>query len=178
MTVIDLALLIVRVILGVIFIVHGGQKVFGWFDGPGVKGMSHWLGSMGVAHPALLAWIASLSEFGGGVLVLVGLLTPLAAAVIVSTMVVAILLVHAKNGFLITKSGYEFNLSLIGLALMLMLAGAGTISIDQLLGLAVSLDQLPLWAIIALALIPFGGIISTELSRRLKSTSPVGVEQQ
>ena len=178
MTAIDLALLIVRVVLGVIFIIHGGQKLFGWYGGPGMKGMTQWLGSMGVAHPTLFAGMATLSEFGGGLLVLVGLLTPLAAAFIVSTMVVAIVFAHAKNGFLNSNHGYEFNLSLIALALALMLSGAGTISLDRLLGLAMPLDQLPLWAIVVLVLIPFGGIISTELSRRVKGTLQVGVEQQ
>jgi putative oxidoreductase len=147
MSAIDLALLIIRVVLGVIFIIHGGQKLFGWYEGPGVKGMSYWLGSFGVAHPGLLAWVATLSEFVGGLLALVGLLTPLAAAVIASTMVVAIVLVHGKSGFLNSKNGYEFNLSLIALALALMLGGAGTFSVDYLLGLAIPLEQLPLWAI-------------------------------
>ena len=177
MTMIDLALLIVRVVLGVIFIIHGGQKLFGWYGGPGMKGMTQWLGAMGVAHPVLLAWLAALSEFGGGLLVLVGLLTPLAAAFIVSTMGVAIVFVHAKNGFLSSKNGYEFNLSLIALGLALLLNGAGSVSMDQLLGLAMPLDQWPLWAIIGLMFIPFGGIIATELSRRVKGTPQVSVEQ-
>jgi putative oxidoreductase len=178
MDIVDLALLIIRVVLGVTFIIHGGQKLFGWYEGPGVKGMTYWLGSFGVAHPALLAWMATLSEFVGGLLVLVGLLTPLAAAVIISTMVVAIVLVHGKNGFLSSNKGYEFNLNLIALALALMLGGAGNLSVDQLLGLAMPLDQLPLWAIIGLILIPFGGLISIELSRWVQGTPQVSVEQQ
>jgi putative oxidoreductase len=177
MDMLDLALLIIRVILGVIFIIHGSHKLFGWYGGPGVKGMTYWLGTFGVAHPGLLAWMATLSEFVGGLLVLVGLLTPLAAAIIASTMVVAIVLVHGKNGFLASNQGYEFNLSLIALALALMLSGAGTLSVDQLLGLALPLNQLPLWAIIGLSLIPFGGLISIELLRWVKGTPQVSVEQ-
>ena len=178
MSMLDLALLIIRVVLGVVFIIHGGHKLFGWYGGPGVKGMAYWLNSFGVAHPTLLAWMATLSEFVGGLLVLVGLLTPLAAAIIVSTMVVAIVLVHGKNGFLASNQGYEFNLSLIALALALMLGGAGTLSVDQLLGLAMPMDQMPLWAIVGLALIPFGGLISIELSRWAKGAPQVSVEQQ
>lgn len=174
----DLALLIIRVVLGVTFIIHGGQKLFGWFEGPGVKGMAYWLGSFGVAHPGLLAWTATLSEFVGGLLVLVGLLTPLATALIASTMVVAMALVHWKNGFLASNQGYEFNLSLLAMALALMLTGAGTFSVDQLLGLAMPLDQLPLWAIIGLVLTIFGGLVSTELSRWVKGAPQVSVEQQ
>jgi uncharacterized membrane protein YphA (DoxX/SURF4 family) len=71
--------------------------------------MAYWLGSFGVAHPVLLAWMATLGEFVGGLLVLVGLLTPLAAAIIASTMVVAIVLVHGKSGFLNSKTGRGRN---------------------------------------------------------------------
>jgi putative oxidoreductase len=164
MTMIDLALLIVRIVLGVIFILHGGQKLFGWYGGPGMKGFTGWMSSSGI--PPFLALLAAFSEFGGGLLILFGLLTPLAAALIISGMMVAIAEVHAKSGFFNTEGGYEFNLSLITLALVLLLTGAGAISVDALLGLAMPLDQLPLWVVVVLVLIPFGGILLVELTRQ------------
>src|SRR5579864_2723999 len=139
MTAIDLGLLVMRVVLGVTFMAHGSQKAFGWFGGSGMKGVTEMLRKLGVAHPGLLAWMAALSEFGGGLLVLLGLLTPLAAGLIVSAMVVAIATVHAKNGFFSSNRGYEFNLSLIALGVALMLMGAGAISIDRVLGIALPL---------------------------------------
>lgn len=172
MTIFDLALLIVRVVLGVTFILHGGQKLFGWLGGPGMNGFTGMMGKSGV--PPFLAWLAAICEFGGGLLILLGLVTPLAAALIISTQIVAIAEVHAKNGFFNTERGYEFNLSLITLALVLMLTGAGAISVDATLSLARPLDQLPLWVVLLLVLISFGGIVSVELARRTRPEVQAG----
>ncbi len=169
MTTIDLALLVLRVVLGLTFILHGGQKLFGWFGGQGIKGTTGLMNHLGVAHPGLLGWLAALSEFGGGALVLIGLFTPLSAALIASTMVVAIATVHGKNGFFSTNHGYEYNLSLLALSVALMLTGAGSISVDKLLGIAYQLDQLPAWAIVVLVLVTFGGILTTEFSKWVKT---------
>ncbi len=163
----SLALLIVRLVLGVIFIYHGSQKVFGWFGGSGVAGLTRSLTNQGSAFPALLAWMAALSEFLGGIFVLVGLLTPFAAAFIISAMLVAIVSVHFKKGFANSKGGYEFNLSLIALALVLVLLGAGLYSIDALIGIAQPLNQFPIWVPVILVLIAVGGIFTTELSKSL-----------
>ncbi|HVU14700.1 MAG TPA: DoxX family protein [Phototrophicaceae bacterium] len=163
----SLALLIVRLVLGVIFIYHGSQKVFGWFGGSGTSGMAKSLANQGSAFPSLLAWMAALSEFLGGLFVFVGLLTPFAAAFIISAMIVAIVTVHFKKGFANGKGGYEFNLSLIALALVLVLLGAGSYSIDALIGLAQPLNQFPIWVAVILVLIAAGGIVTTELSKSL-----------
>src|ERR1041385_5416558 len=119
MTAIDLALLIVRVVLGVIFIAHGAQKLFGWYGGAGITGTVNMMGNLGTAHPVPLAWVAALSEFFGGLFVLFGFLTPFAGALIISVMLSAIVNVHLKNGFFNGKRGYEFNLSLIAMSLIL-----------------------------------------------------------
>jgi len=169
MTTLDLALLVVRLVLGITFVLHGGQKLFGWYGGAGIKGARNMMQDLGVAHPGLLGWMAALSEAGGGLFVLIGLLTPLAAALIISTMLVAIYTVHWKNGFFAGNRGYEFNLSLIALAATLVLMGAGLISVDYLLGAAVPLNLLPAWAILVIALVPFGGIALTVFSRRVKA---------
>ena len=169
MTTLDLALLVIRVFLGITFVLHGGQKLFGWYGGAGIKGARSMMQDLGVAHPGLLGWMAALSEAGGGLFVLIGLLTPLAAALIISTMLVAIYTVHWKNGFFGGNRGYEFNLSLIALAATLVLMGAGLVSVDYLLGAAVPLNLLPAWAILIIALVPFGGIAMTVFSRRVKA---------
>src|ERR1700736_2533629 len=111
MSAIDLGLLVMRVVLGLTFMAHGSQKLFGWFGGSGIKGITDMLRKLGVAHPVPLAWMAALSEFGGGLFVRLGLLTPLAAGLIISAMLVAIATVHAKNGFFNGNRGYEFNLN-------------------------------------------------------------------
>ena len=177
MTATDLALLIMRVVLGLTFMAHGSQKLFGWFGGSGIKGTTNTMGKLGVAHPVALAWTSALSEFGGGLLVLLGLLTPLAAGLIVSVMLVAIVTVHGKNGFFNGNRGYEFNLNLIALAVALMLMGAGMISLDYQLGIALPLNQLPIWAIVIVVLVPFGGLITTELSKRANKAPQTGTGQ-
>src|SRR6059058_3819616 len=98
-TTLDLALLVIRVFVGITFVLHGGQKLFGWYGGGDLKGTRSMMQDLGMAHPGLLGWMATLTEFGGGLFVLIGLFTPLAAAVIISTMLVAIYTVHWKNGF-------------------------------------------------------------------------------
>src|SRR6266536_1857273 len=90
MTTIDLALLIMRLALGTVFIAHGTQKLFGWYGGPGMNGWINVIRNMGTAHTVPLAWMNALSEFFGGLFVLFGLLTPFAAAVIISVMLTAI----------------------------------------------------------------------------------------
>ncbi|MFO1519804.1 MAG: DoxX family protein [bacterium] len=130
-------LLLLRLALGAIFIVHGGQKVFGWLHGPGLDGWVAMMGKSGV--PAFMAYLAAFTEFGGGIAVVLGLLTRLAGLGLASVMAVAIWQVHWKNGFFLNwflepgkGHGYEYNLALIAMALCLVFAGAGRISIDAL----------------------------------------------
>lgn len=173
LTVIDVALLAVRLMLAVVFIVHGGQKLFSWMGGAGVKGTAEGVGRSGVApgHRWVLAWMATLSEFGGGVLVGLGLLTPLAASLIISVMLVAIMTVHFKNGWLNQNRGFEFNLTLITLALVLVLLGAGDLSLDHALGLAAPIDHDPVYVPVILALVMLGGVSITILSRLMNRTN-------
>lgn len=131
----DVALLVLRVVLGTIFLAHGAQKLFGAFGGPGLKGTAGFFEQIGIKPGSVMAPLAALSEFGGGLLVLVGLLTPLGALAIAGTMVVAIAKVHGKNGFFAENGGYEYNLALIGVAATLVLAGAGAYSVDAGVGI-------------------------------------------
>lgn len=129
----DWALLVLRLALGLTFMAHGSQKLFGLFGGSGLAGMAGGLDKMGM-HPAMLwAWLAALGEFGGGFLVATGLLTRLGALAITITMLMAIHLVHFKNGFWLSDHGYEYNLILISMGVALLIAGAGRFSVDRLI---------------------------------------------
>lgn len=131
----DVGLLVLRVVLGVIFAAHGAQKLFGSFGGPGLEGTAGFHGQLGIKPPYLMAVLAGLAEFVGGILVAVGFLTPIAAVALVVTMAVAVLTVHLRNGFFNMNGGYEFNLALAAMALALIFAGAGALSIDGTLGI-------------------------------------------
>ncbi|MGM0885056.1 MAG: DoxX family protein [Bacillota bacterium] len=131
---IALGLLIVRLVVGLLFVGHGAQKLFGWFGGYGPKGTGGWLESIGVKPGVAMAVVAGLMELVGGLLFAVGLFTPIAAALIVMTMLVAIVKVHGQNGLWVTSNGYEYNLVLIAIAIGVALTGAGAYSLDALLG--------------------------------------------
>jgi len=129
----ELASLVIRIVLGIIFIAHGSQKLFGAFGGPGVVGFSMFMKQLNMNPPLLWAWIVSLTEFLGGMGVLFGLLTRWAALGLTSTMVVAIVLDHAKNGFF-SPGGFEYPLALIALSLALLFWGPGKISLEGAFG--------------------------------------------
>jgi putative oxidoreductase len=132
---IDVGLLALRLVLGVIFIGHGAQKLFGSFGGPRISGFAKMLEQLGVKPAKPMAILAGLAEFFGGILVMFGFLTPVAALALIVVMIVAIVAVHLKNGFFNTNGGYEFNLALAGMALTLLIAGAGAYSLDSAFGI-------------------------------------------
>jgi putative oxidoreductase len=133
MIMMDLGLLIIRLVIGILFIGHGAQKLFGWFGGYGLKGTGGWFDSIGMKPGVTMALLAGLAEFLGGILLAVGLFTPLAALMIAGTMLMAIVKVHAPNGFWSTSNGYEYNLTLIAVAVGLALIGPGKYAIDAIL---------------------------------------------
>ena len=126
-------LLVLRVVVGLTFFAHGSQKLFGWFEGPGLAGVRGWLGSMGMRLPALMALLVAGSETGG-VLFALGLFTPFVALALVATMFVAIVTVHWRNGFFSGKGGYEFNLSLVAACVAVAATGPGRFSLDRAFG--------------------------------------------
>jgi putative oxidoreductase len=157
MTSIDIGILIVRIVIGLSFIGHGTQKLFGWFGGGGLSGTEKMMAKMDVAPTKLWAIVVGLSEALGGLGLLVGFLTPLAAAAVVGVMLIAVVKVHWQNGFWNTKRGIEFPLLNLGVALMLGLTGPGMISLDALFGFRYS-DAVTF--LIALIIVVLGVIVS------------------
>lgn len=126
-------LLLIRLVVGLLLVGHGAQKLFGWFGGYGPKGTGGWMESIGIKPGVFMAVSAGLMELLGGALFALGLLTPLAALLITATMLGAIFKVHGPNGIWATANGYEYPLVLIAVVIGIALAGAGSYSIDALL---------------------------------------------
>src|SRR6266540_3663209 len=137
---IDIGLLVLRVLVGLVLAAHGAQKLFGWFDGPGLKGFTGWMASMGLKPAPFWGLLGGLGEFGGGLLLALGLLSPLGSLGVMGAMAMAIALAHWSKGFWSTKGGYEFPLVLFVTSATLGLIGPGAYSLDALLGIA-----LPTW---------------------------------
>lgn len=132
----DLGLLLLRLALGTVFLAHGAQKAFGAFGGPGFEGATGFIGSLGFRPARVWAALAVGGELVAGVLFVLGLFTPLAGLLVLATMAVAIAKVHGPKGFFAQNGGFEYNLVLIVVAVALAALGAGTFSLDHLLGLA------------------------------------------
>lgn len=127
-----------RLVLGVIFFAHGAQLMLGWFGGYGLHGSMRFLTS-GLHIPSALAFLGIATEFFGGIALIVGFLTRIAAIGIAIDMLVAILMVHEQFGFFMNwfgaqkGEGYEYHLLAIAIALFLFFEGGGAASIDRLL---------------------------------------------
>jgi putative oxidoreductase len=130
-----LAVLILRLCLGFIFVMHGSQKMLGAFGGPGVEAFAGSLAKMGVEPSLPLAWVVAITEFVGGICIILGLLTRFWAAGLVIDMGVAVAKVHLANGFFVNKGGYEFALALGVMALVVVLTGPGSPSVDRAAGI-------------------------------------------
>ncbi|ENN6812727.1 DoxX family protein [Vibrio fluvialis] len=123
--------LALRIPIGITFMAHGSQKLFGWFGGYGLEGTGQWMASIGIEPGVLMAFLAGSGEFFGGLFLLIGLLTRPATFVTAFTMVVAILSVHIGNGLFMANNGYEFGLALLAASVSLLISGAGKVSIDS-----------------------------------------------
>jgi putative oxidoreductase len=144
----DLALLILRLVVGLLLAAHGAQKLFGWFGGYGLKGTSGWIASLGLKPAGLWTLAATLGEFGGGLLLALGLLTPLGAIGAAATMVMAIALAHWPKVFA-SDNGFEFPLVLLATAVAIALTGPGAYSLDTVLGVTVPVALIGIAAMLA-----------------------------
>ncbi|WP_434439851.1 DoxX family protein [Lentzea sp. E54] len=124
----DIGLLGLRAVLGGIFVLHGLQKVFGLFGGPGINGFAQSLEKMGYRESVVLAWVTGITELAGGALLVLGLFTPLAAAGLLAVMANVIALQY-KGGFF-GPNGVELELALAGMAFAALFAGPGRAALD------------------------------------------------
>lgn len=129
------ALLLVRVVLGITMIAHGVNH---WLGGGRIEGTARWFAGLGLRQGKLQAWMSVITEVGAGVLLVLGLLTPLACAAVIAVMLIAGILAHRPNGFFVFKDGYEYVLVLSVIALALAMLGPGRLSVDAAGGIEVT----------------------------------------
>ena len=160
----DLALLIVRLIVGLGFAAHGAQKLFGWFRGGGLSGTSEFFEGLGFSPGRFFATAAGVSELTAGLLIATGSFGAIGPALIVALMVVAILTVHAANGFFAESNGFELPLLYLAVALVLAMAGPGAYSLDRLVGASYFSRPEVAWTFVTLG--AAGGLANVSLRRR------------
>lgn len=120
-------LFVIRLLVGITFALHGSQKVFGLFDGPGLTGFAHYVTTLGL--PAILGYCAALIEFFAGMALTLGIMPRIAALLLIPLMFVAIWKVHLRHGFFGYNGGFEYPLNLIILLFVLIIAGPGKFSL-------------------------------------------------
>lgn len=126
---VDFALLVLRMGIGIVFILHGLQAAFGMLGGPGISGFSGMLGGLGFKPVLVWAYIGAYTELLGGLFLLLGLLTRISVSLIIIFMIVATWKVHWTKGFFIQSGGFEYNFVIICACIALLLLGPGKFSI-------------------------------------------------
>jgi putative oxidoreductase len=158
----NLTLLTLHVVVGVLFMGHGAQKLFGVLGGPGLDGLAGFFEALGLRPARLQAFVAGAAEFFGGALIALGLFTPIAAAVLIAVMVTAIVTVHFAKGPWNSDGGYEFNVLVVAALFTLAGAGPGKWSLDNALNLDLTGTG---WALAALGAGVVGGLGAVALGR-------------
>ena len=138
MTALDVGLFVVRLAVGLTFFAHGAQKVLGWWQGSGFEKWTAVIGRQGLRPARFWAAVGAFIEFICGPLLALGLLTPIAASLLIAQCAYIIAKVHWPKGFWNRDGGIEFALQLLAASLLLAASGPGAISLDALLGLAFS----------------------------------------
>jgi putative oxidoreductase len=136
----NLAALLLRLVVGSLLAGHGAQKLFGWFSGPGIEGTTGFMEMLGLKPGRPLAILAGLSEFGGGVLTLLGFLNPVGPISIIGSMAMATATAHRGKPIWNTEGGAELPVTNISASTALILNGPGKYSLDRLFGI-----RLPAW---------------------------------
>jgi putative oxidoreductase len=129
------ALLLVRVVVGVTMMAHGYNH---WRGGGRIAGTARWFSGLGLKYGVLQAWMSVVTELGAGLLLILGLLTPLACAAVISVMLIAGLLAHRPNGFFVFRDGYEYVLVITVVCLALAALGPGRLSVDNAAGISIT----------------------------------------
>jgi len=137
----DVGLLVLRVVVGVLFMGHGLQKLAGWFGGHGLAGTGQWLEAIGLRPGRAWALLAGVLETVGGLLFALGLFTPLGTVFISAVMLMAIARVHWAKGPWIANGGYEHALTALAAAIAVALVGPGAYALDRYLGAALPVAQ-------------------------------------
>ena len=122
-------LLLIRLMIGIVFIYHGGQKLFGIFGGYGIEGTAGFFAQLGIPFPTLSVYLAGGAEFFGGILLILGLLVRPTSLILAVTMLVASFSAH--SGFGIQTGGMEYSLTLAVVSIALVLIGAGDFALDR-----------------------------------------------
>ena len=167
----DMALLIARLIVGLGFAAHGAQKLFGWFRGPGLSETAVFFEGLGFSPGRVFATAAGVSELTGGMLIATGACGAAGPALVIASMVVAILIVHLDNGFFAESNGFELPLVYIAVALCLAMAGPGMYSLDWLAGASYFSRPAVAWSLVTLAVA--GGLINVAFRRKPFTLSTV-----
>lgn len=131
----DVAVLLLRLVVGGVMVAHGLNHAFG---GGRLPGAARWFEGLGLRHGRIQAAMSALVEVGSGIALVLGLLTPLAAAAVVGVMGVAGVVAHRRNGFFVFKDGYEYVLVLALCAVVVAIAGPGAVSLDAAWGITIS----------------------------------------
>ena len=156
---VNVGLLILRSVVGLLFAGHGAQKLFGWFGGRGMAGHTGIMERLGMSPAPVWAWINALAEFLGGLGLLFGLLTPLAAVGLLGSMIVAIVKVHWPKGVWNTKGGFEFPLTMATVAFVVGLTGPGFYSLDRILGVRLPEPATYLVALVVMLIVVVVGLV-------------------
>lgn len=166
LTTMDVGVLILRIVVGLLFVGHGTQKLLGWFGGKGLAGHTARMDRLGI-HPARFwAWVNALGEFLGGLAFTIGLLTPLAAAALIGSMLVAIAKVHWPKGLWNANGGVEWPLVLATVAFVVGLTGPGLYSLDHALGVVLPEPATYLAALVAMLIVAGAALIPNRAVQR------------
>jgi putative oxidoreductase len=174
MTALDVGLLIVRLAVGLTFAGHGAQKILGWWAGPGFAGWTGAMTRMGLRPARLWAGLSAGVELFGGLLLALGLLTPIAAALIVAQSVYIVLRVHLPKGFWNKNGGIEFPVQLLAGALLITAGGPRAIAIDPIVGL----DLGAWWRAGILIVALLGALAAMAIARPLPPPQPAASPPQ